>query len=566
MINIYSRACITGSKIILVSIFLLLIAAQNTFSASSAKQQCFDTDNDNNIQYCREAISKDKNNRKLHVVLGKSLEKKNAFDDARFAYNAALKLFPNDKFFLKRLSIVESYIEERDWLAKKKAEKQGNKNQASQLKIAAIKCKKLSGQKAIKNCDTVLALSPNQPEIILAKANHLYSQKQYLQAKKTYQELSSYAGFEAIAQARLKQFNTQPAAELNIAQRKTESNQVAKVSEQKVTPALKPAVVTESPFTAELSQPKLSKSAAQTANTINQEKPVILTGQKRYALVVGNSDYKASPLKNPVNDAKDMASKLEEYGFEVKKLFDASLREMETEITQFGKKLYGENTVGLFYYAGHGLQIDGQNYLVPVDANIETEADVKYESVNAGRILSQMELAENGLNMVILDACRNNPYTRSWRSSARGLAKMEAPAGSLMLYATSPGKVAADGEGRNGLFTEKLMANIDKKGLKIEDVFKQTAIAVSQFSNKKQIPYIEGVILGDFYFHGDGKPEPVKKIVSVDSSIEIERDFWKAVNQSPSIEMYEAYLQEYPDGYYAKIAAIKIKLLKNQSR
>lgn len=222
--------------------------------------------------------------------------------------------------------------------------------------------------------------------------------------------------------------------------------------------------------------------------------------QKRVALVIGNSAYQSAPLKNPVNDAADMAGKLTTMGFSVEKLLDADVRQMKQAISRFGRALQQENTVGLFYFAGHGIQIKGQNYLLPIGANIENEADVEFEGVDAARILGQMADANNDLNIVILDACRNNPFARSWRSASRGLAKMSAPKGSLILYATSPGDVAADGAGKNGLFTEKLMQSMDVEGLKVEDIFKQTAIAVSKASDREQVPYIEGVILGDFYF------------------------------------------------------------------
>jgi len=286
--------------------------------------------------------------------------------------------------------------------------------------------------------------------------------------------------------------------------------------------------------------------------------------QKRLALIIGNSAYSDAPLKNPANDATDMAKQLESVGFEVMKLINADIREMKQGIRDFGKKLKSEDMVGLFYFAGHGIQKDGNNYLVPVKSRIESEADVEFEAVNAGRVLQQMELAENKLNLVILDACRNNPFAKSFRSANRGLGKMEAPTGSMILYATSPGNVAADGSGRNGLFTEKLLSKISQPGLKIEDVFKQTAYEVSVASNKKQYPYIEGYILGDFYFtEPDGgrtqsdSPDSAFQEAAVKEKMEVE--FWESVESSPSREMYSAYLDEYPNGHYAVLARLKLK-------
>jgi tol-pal system protein YbgF len=284
--------------------------------------------------------------------------------------------------------------------------------------------------------------------------------------------------------------------------------------------------------------------------------------QKRIALVIGNSAYKDSPLINPINDARDMSSQLTSLGFTVDTVINANHRQMTKAIQRFGKKLRDKNTVGLFYFAGHGVQVNGSNFLLPVSYNIETEADIEFEAVNAARVLSQMEGAENNLNLMILDACRNNPFTRSFRSASRGLAKMHAPAGSMILYATSPGNVAADGDGKNGLFTSKLLENMSKKGLKIEDVFKKTALEVSRESGKKQFPYIEGYILGDFYFTGPliihqspvNPTTPEKNLIS-----QAETRFWESVEADPGKEMYEAYLQAYPDGHYLSIAKIKLK-------
>ena len=294
-----------------------------------------------------------------------------------------------------------------------------------------------------------------------------------------------------------------------------------------------------------------------------------IAAQKRVALIIGNGDYQDAPLKNPINDASDMADRLAELGFHVEKLINADSRQMKKAISKFGKKLHEENTVGLFYFAGHGIQVDGSNFLLPVKTHIQSEADVEFEAVNAGRVLSQMSRAGNGLNLVILDACRNNPFARSWRSSTRGLAKMEAPKGSLILYATSPGDVAADGSGRNGLFTEKLLKTLNREGLKVEDVFKQTAIAVSNASGKQQVPYIEGVILGDFYFLPAAtnvtlKPHTVvQPVTASDSHAEVV--FWQSVEKQDNRRAYEAYLKQWPDGQFAALARLKLDTATKKS-
>lgn len=281
---------------------------------------------------------------------------------------------------------------------------------------------------------------------------------------------------------------------------------------------------------------------------------------ERYALVIGNSQYQIGALKNPVNDADDMTALLRRKGFQVKKLTDANKKQMKEAIRSFTNRLYQENSVGLFYYAGHGIEIDGSNYLIPVDANIQNETDVEYEAVDAGRVLAGMRRAGNNLNMVILDACRDNPYARSFRTSSRGLAKMNAPEGSLVLYATSPGDVAADGLGRNGLFTQHLMDSIQTPNLTVEKVFKQTAIKVHKATNGDQLPWQSGVILGDFYFTINA---PKAKTVTVDSSVggrhQAELLYWESIQNETDPVFFDSYLKKYPQGTYAELAKLKIE-------
>ena len=221
----------------------------------------------------------------------------------------------------------------------------------------------------------------------------------------------------------------------------------------------------------------------------------------RHALVIGNSAYtQTSPLRNPVNDAKSMTSSLQALGFTVTTLTDSNQRAMDQAIRKFGKTLRNQGGVGLFYYAGHGMQVDGENFLLPVDIDPSTEADVHYDAVPVGKLLGQMEAAGNGMNIVILDACRNNPFARSFRSASKGLAQVSAPSGTFISYATGPGKVAADGEGENGLFTEKLVAHLATPGLKLEEVFKRVRVDVQRESMGKQVPWDSSSVTGDFFF------------------------------------------------------------------
>jgi hypothetical protein len=235
---------------------------------------------------------------------------------------------------------------------------------------------------------------------------------------------------------------------------------------------------------------------ATVVSTINQHP------ENRIALIIGNSGYKVAPLSNPGNDAQDMARALSQLGFEIinkDKMLNLTQKEMKEAIQAFGERIRNGG-VGLFYFAGHGVQVKGENYLIPVDAIITKEEEIEYESVNVGFVLAQMVNAQNRLNILILDACRNNPFPRKFRSETRGLAYMAAPSGSLIAYATAPGSVASDGAGKNGLYTQELISSIRAPGLKIEDVFKLVRVAVQNKSGGQQIPWEASSLTGDFYF------------------------------------------------------------------
>ena len=248
------------------------------------------------------------------------------------------------------------------------------------------------------------------------------------------------------------------------------------------------------------------------------------TNERRIALVIGNSAYKSSPLRNPVNDAQDIAAALKKLGFDVMHSENADQITMKRAIRQFGRKLR-EGGIGLFYYAGHGVQVKGRNYLIPIGAQIETESEVEYEAVDAGRVLGQMEDAGNDLNIAILDACRDNPFTRSFRSREQGLAKMDAPKGSLIAYSTAPGSVAADGKGRNGIYTKYLLKHMRTPGLTIERVLKKVRIDVMGETVDKQVPWESSSLRGDFYFASSGtvmsrpSAEPAVSFLEISANI-----------------------------------------------
>jgi WD40 repeat protein len=220
---------------------------------------------------------------------------------------------------------------------------------------------------------------------------------------------------------------------------------------------------------------------------------------KRLALVIGNANYsQAGKLNNTLNDANSMAKVLQELGFEVIKVTDGNYEQMKTAIYTFGDRIQDAN-VSIFYYAGHGLEVDGTNYLVPVDANIQSALDVKLKTIPLTGIIRTMEFTnDEGLNMLILDACRNNPFPTGKRSSGSGLASIQPPSGTLIAYATDPGSVASDGDTSNGLYTGELVKQL-RQSQRIEDIFMNTRNAVEKISGGKQRPWEEARLKGVFY-------------------------------------------------------------------
>ena len=293
--------------------------------------------------------------------------------------------------------------------------------------------------------------------------------------------------------------------------------------------------------------------------------------QQRIALVIGNSNYKLiSSLPNPKNDADLMSKTLEDVGFEVVTAIDADRRGMSRAVKKFGKKLRlaGKDAVGLFFYAGHGVQAEGSNFLVPIGAEIEDQSDLSLETLSASDILSQMESAGNALNLVILDACRNNPYKGRVRSNSRGLARLNAASGSLVAFAAAPGQVAADGTGTNSPYTKALTVAMKQPGLTIEQVFKQTRRDVEEQTGGQQTPWEESSLKGDFSFINVEQPsiaaaQPAISTATPDNSA-LEVAYWNSIQSSQDAAVFKAYLNRFPNGTFTELATIKLKGLERK--
>lgn len=224
--------------------------------------------------------------------------------------------------------------------------------------------------------------------------------------------------------------------------------------------------------------------------------------QNKTALVIGNTNYEVGKLRNPVNDARALGETLSNLGFKVITKYDLGRVGLREAIREFGQEIRDKEGIAFFYYSGHGLQSDGINYLVPVDADIHEEYEIRDQCVSADQVLRMLNSFKNPFNIIILDACRNNPYESRYRSGgSNGLAHPEViPTGSIMAFSTAPGRTASDGDGDFGLYTQELIRAINTPGLDIESVFKQTRIRVMEISGDKQIPWETSSLIGDFYF------------------------------------------------------------------
>ncbi|WP_425405593.1 caspase family protein [Hwanghaeella sp.] len=297
--------------------------------------------------------------------------------------------------------------------------------------------------------------------------------------------------------------------------------------------------------------------------------------EERIALVIGNSAYtNTSPLKNPANDAQLISESLRSVGFTVFEYHDLDQKDMKRAVLEFGDLLVskGPDTVGLFYYSGHGIQANGTNYLLPVDATVKREKDVDIESVRAESVLHAMEEAGNRLNIVVLDACRNNPFEASYRAVNQGLARMDAPSGTLIAYSTSPGRVATDGEGRNSPYTFALARAMRTPGLSVEEAFKQVRVRVMERTSNEQVPWESSSLTGAFSFAGgiDGQPERVELAAlppagaqSTGNAVNDEVVFWQSIQASDNASDFQAYLDAYgEEGIFGTLAKNRIFELK----
>lgn len=285
---------------------------------------------------------------------------------------------------------------------------------------------------------------------------------------------------------------------------------------------------------------------------------------QRIALVVGNSSYVNTPrLRNPGNDAMDMAARLKELGFKVLSGMDLDKTHMDALIRDFADSLPGSE-VGLFYYAGHGLQVRGENYLVPIDAKLTTAASLDFEMVPLNLVQKTME-RETQTNIIILDACRDNPLARNLARTLGtrspgfgvGLAKVESGEGTLISFSTQPGNVALDGEDRNSPFAAALLKHIHTPGDDLSSILINVRNDVMKTTARRQIPWENSALTAKFYFIFPPSPGPT-------GEQQMEMQFWDSVKNSSNPSVLKSYLSKYPNGTFAPLAHALIDQFEKQ--
>ena len=283
----------------------------------------------------------------------------------------------------------------------------------------------------------------------------------------------------------------------------------------------------------------------------------------RVALVIGNSAYaNTSPLSNPANDARAMGDTLRGLGFTVVELRDGQKTQMAEAIEKVGAALKGKQGVGMLYYAGHGLQLDWRNYMVPVDANLSKVSDVPTQTIDVSTVIDVFKAAGNRINILVLDACRDNPFTGT--ASGKGLAQVDAPPGTILAYATAPGNVASDGDtgSANGLYTQFLLDELKRPVTRIEDVFKRVRLKVRQKSDGRQVPWESTSLEEDFFFNTGkvmavAKPDPKVR----EAAFSQEKADWEKITDSRNPEDFFAFLQRYPNGFISEQATFALERL-----
>jgi len=286
---------------------------------------------------------------------------------------------------------------------------------------------------------------------------------------------------------------------------------------------------------------------------------IVPSASKRTALVIGNERYAQNPLGSAANDARAMADLLNQAGFAVDLKVNATRDEMSHAIEGLGQAIKSRDVdTSLFYYAGHAAQLDWRNYLLPVDGNVTSAGDMRSQCIDLGLLLDQFGRVKSKTSLIVLDSCRDDPFGPRFRPKQKGLSQYDAPAGTLLAFATAPGKVAIEIEGRpNGLYTENLLRELAVKGVRIEDALKRVRLNVRYASRGEQVPWESTSLESDVYLF----PTPPRSAAELEREAREELEAWHSVKSSKKLDDWMAYLRRFPQGRFAEVAQVQTREL-----
>lgn len=542
---------VSGTVYRLLAVLLLATSVAPTALVAQSSS-CWSGEGANAIVACRGLLDANPIQFRVHLRLAELLEEETDLDGALAVYRRALELYPRSSEIEARLAIFESKLEEQEWIASRQQELRAQRDQRAD-RVEVQKCLTLAGKiakLALPACEEAVASRPDDPALLVALGDARQGTGDGDAALESWRRALEVDATNVDALARIKAATGevptapahQPMDDVAVMDEPVDNN---RTSVAEITPAGDTAPApNDGPAVEKITRAQVSGAQATTTDAggnggetgptvasaddlretrreleelkkliqqvaltrpADAEQPASPAPRRepRNALVIGNAAYSSlGTLRNPVNDATDVAKALEPLGFNVELLIDADLREMEDAVRALRNTLSNEGGTGLFYYAGHGVQVDGANYLVPVSADLQSETDVRYKALNVGYVLGHMERANKDVNIIILDACRDNPFVANRSASmSRGLAQMEGPAGSIIAYATAPGDVALDGTGSNGTYTRHLVEQLRTgEEIPIELFFKRVRIGVEEETGGQQIPWESSSLRGHFSF------------------------------------------------------------------
>lgn len=485
-------------------------------------QSCFSNSAIYAVPACEQLLETEDAGHKVYFQLAKLYQKQNELEMAKTTLEQALAQFHanGDRKAAKKTAEVKSNIEEEIWLQNQPREV----NADSESRMTCINFSSILPGEAVDACKTYLLSHPDDKEVdkhylialnktggtdfrkvvVKKKARPKKPRKKVQPVEEPKTVVTSNSAFKSATKAtpsssRSAGSTTSAGREANII-----SSQGTATANQTIASGSSSSSIDEkvlSDIQNELSDLyALIDQQNKNRPQVDVDGPYVEHGKRR-ALVIGNANYSPNigKLKNSVNDAQDMSAELRRLGFDVELLTDGSLEKMEKAVLHMAKITRPKDTL-LFYYAGHGVAIDGENYLIPVQSSIEEAMDVKYRALNLSFVLEKLNRDKSGATIVVLDACRNNPFPVSRSAAGAGLVQAAGPSGTLIAYSTAPRQVAIDGTGRNGVYTKHLLSEIGKTNLKVEEMFKKVRVAVERETEGVQVPWENSSLKTDFYF------------------------------------------------------------------